>query len=484
MYGTRLQSTASQDENVTHRASKPTHPVHKGAINVRNNHSQLVPGGNRRALGEIGNLVGALSARCTVSKDGLRQHQGNLPKVAPTENIGRPVQRPITRKFGADIANNTQLPVPKLEELETQIPQNEVSMSWRTKQRRTMGHPSAATRCKPPNVRSSQAIEERTTHAQQRIFKVPSNHGMLAVKKKVTLTATLTARSEAACGGFEVEMEEVEEPLPDIDAHDVGNQLAVVDYVEDIYAFYRNTELQSCVPPEYMTRQCDINEKMRAILIDWLIEVHLKFKLMPETLFLTINLIDRFLACHIVLRKNLQLVGVTAMLLASKYEEIWSPEVDDFVFISDKAYTREQVLGMEKQMLNKLRFNLTVPTPYVFLVRFLKAATSDRDTQLEMLAFFLTELCLTEYSMMKYCPSVLAAAAVYTAQHTLKRSPCWSTALQRHSGYTEMHLRECAIKMVGFHTSASVGELKIVRNKYANAKFQSVALLEPAVLPT
>ena len=67
-------------------------------------------------------------------------------------------------------------------------------------------------------------------------------------------------------------------------------------------------------------------------------------------------------------------VGVTAMLIASKYEEIWAPEVRDFVYISDRAYTRDQILAMEKLMLNTLRFNLTVPTPFNFLARFLKAA--------------------------------------------------------------------------------------------------------------
>ena len=95
-----------------------------------------------------------------------------------------------------------------------------------------------------------------------------------------------------------------------------------------------------------MREQTDINDKMRAILIDWLVEVHLKFKLMSETLFLTTNLIDRFLTKESVSRKNLQLVGVTAMLLAAKYEEIWAPEVRDFVYISDKAYNRQQILDM------------------------------------------------------------------------------------------------------------------------------------------
>lgn len=92
--------------------------------------------------------------------------------------------------------------------------------------------------------------------------------------------------------------------------------------------------------PTYMQRQEDINEKMRAILIDWIIEVHLKFKLLPETLFLTVNLIDRYLEQVQIRRTNLQLVGVTAMLIATKYEEIYGPVVDDFVYITDNAYTK------------------------------------------------------------------------------------------------------------------------------------------------
>jgi len=76
-----------------------------------------------------------------------------------------------------------------------------------------------------------------------------------------------------------------------------------------------------------MEAQPDVNEKMRAILIDWLVEVHLKFKLVPETLYLTVSLIDKYLEKVVVNREKLQLVGVTAMLIASKYEEIYAPEV-------------------------------------------------------------------------------------------------------------------------------------------------------------
>lgn len=95
-----------------------------------------------------------------------------------------------------------------------------------------------------------------------------------------------------------------------------------------------------------MGQQFDITDKMRAILIDWLIEVHDKFELMNETLYLTVNLIDRFLSKQAVVRKKLQLVGLVALLLACKYEEVSVPIVEDLVVISDKAYTRNDVLEM------------------------------------------------------------------------------------------------------------------------------------------
>jgi G2/mitotic-specific cyclin-B, other len=122
------------------------------------------------------------------------------------------------------------------------------------------------------------------------------------------------------------------------------------------------------------TKQTDINEKMRAILVDWLIEVHYKFKLMPETLFLTVNLIDRYLDKVDVVRTKLQLVGVTAMLIACKYEEIYAPEVRDFVYITDKAYTKEEILQMEFLMLSTLDFCICAPSSFRFLERFSKVA--------------------------------------------------------------------------------------------------------------
>ncbi|CAN6544797.1 unnamed protein product [Malus baccata var. baccata] len=231
---------------------------------------------------------------------------------------------------------------------------------------------------------------------------------------------------------------EVEDPIMDIDSSSSKDPLNVVEYIDDIYAHYRKSEKSSSVSPSYMAHQPDINEKMRAILIDWLIEVHYKFELMDETLFLTVNLIDRFLERQMVIRKKLQLVGVTAMLLACKYEEVSVPIVEDFVLISDKAYSRKDVLDMEKSMVNSLQFNFSVPTVYVFMRRFLKAAQSEK--KLELLSFFLIELCLVEYKMLRFPPSMLAAAAIYTAQCTLSRLKQWSKTSEWYTNYSEDEL--------------------------------------------
>src|SRR5690606_17026459 len=110
------------------------------------------------------------------------------------------------------------------------------------------------------------------------------------------------------------------------DIKDLDNPQMVAEYASTIFKYLRENESKYICKTGYMSKQNDINEKMRAILIDWLVDVHLKFKLLPDTLFLTVNIIDRYLETTQVSRQKFQLIGVTAMLIASKYEEIYSPE--------------------------------------------------------------------------------------------------------------------------------------------------------------
>ena len=72
-----------------------------------------------------------------------------------------------------------------------------------------------------------------------------------------------------------------------------------------------------------------------------------EYKLQTETLYLAVNFIDRFLSLMSVQRAKLQLVGTAAMFIASKFEEIYPPDVTEFVYITDDTYTKRQVLRME-----------------------------------------------------------------------------------------------------------------------------------------
>ena len=166
-------------------------------------------------------------------------------------------------------------------------------------------------------------------------------------------------------------------------------------------------------PRPYMNEQNDINSKMRAILVDWLVEVHMKFRLVPETLFLCINIIDRYCSQVKVRRAKLQLVGVTALLIACKYEEIYPPEVRDCVYITDSAYQREEVLDMEQDIVHKLGFRITVPTAYPFLQRFLKLLKAT--PHVRHAASYYTERTLQEHDMLRYRPSLICASAVVLA---------------------------------------------------------------------
>ncbi|XP_016554266.2 G2/mitotic-specific cyclin S13-6-like, partial [Capsicum annuum] len=142
---------------------------------------------------------------------------------------------------------------------------------------------------------------------------------------------------KAACGLSKKSKEQIVH----IDAADVNYELAVLEYVEDIYSFYKLAEVFIVL-------------NLSFIFVSCILAISHKFELNPETLYLTIYIVDRYLAVETASRRELQLVGISAMLIASKYEETWAPELNDFVCISDKIYSHEQVLTMEKQIHEQL----------------------------------------------------------------------------------------------------------------------------------
>ncbi|KAJ8751825.1 hypothetical protein K2173_026019 [Erythroxylum novogranatense] len=269
--------------------------------------------------------------------------------------------------------------------------------------------------------------------------------------------------------------------IVDIDSNKRDTQLCSL-YAPDIYHNLHVTELDQRPSTDYMEQlQHDINSSMRGILIDWLVEVSEEYKLVPDTLYLTVHLIDRFLSQSHIEKQRLQLLGVTCMLIASKYEEICAPRVEEFCFITDNTYMREEVLKMESQVLNLLHFQLSVPTTKTFLRRFLHAAQAScqvPSVELEFLANYLAELTLIDYNFLKFLPSLVAASSVFLARWTLDQSEHpWNPTMEHYTRYKASELKNTVLALEHLQLNTSGCSLNAIREKYRQQKFKCVASL-------
>ena len=248
----------------------------------------------------------------------------------------------------------------------------------------------------------------------------------------------------------------------------------VDEYFDDICKELFKNEENYLVNPQYMSYQSDINYKMRAILIDWLIDVHLKYKLVPQTIYIAVNLIDRYLAKNDTNRAKLQLVGVTAMFIACKYEEIYPPELKDFVYITDGAYVKSDVLNMEYRMLKSLEFNVTFPTQWSIFEIYRKKL--DLNEKCFKLAWFLMELCLIDYKILKFKMSVIAASAILIALKTLGINK--NNVFYKIVGIEEKKIEECCKEIYNFYVYNSTHNLQAIRKKFSSTKFDEVAKIK------
>lgn len=285
-----------------------------------------------------------------------------------------------------------------------------------------------------------------------------------------------------------MEVEQVEElaisrVLPfgvkDIDADDAANPQLCSEYAHETFAYLKQLEKRGSVKPEYLSG-CPTSDKMRAVLVDWLVEVQIQFKLLQETLFLTVNTIDRFLAVEgkDVHRSRLQLVGVAAMFLISKIEEVYAPAVSDFVYITDNAYTEAEIRHMELKIIRALDFDLCQPISLNFLRRYSKAG--DVDVLQHSLAKYTLEVCLLDYNLVHIPGSLLASSSLCMSLLVLDPSTSmdtvWTPTLEFYSGYTAEDVLDVVTKlatnMVKMNRS---NKLQAVRNKYKSGKFMKVA---------
>lgn len=187
-------------------------------------------------------------------------------------------------------------------------------------------------------------------------------------------TSVQEAEKKAEKRPEEIEVEE-EQPRPldyeDIDDGDEVDPIFCTTYVTDIFQYLLKQEYEDHINPNYMQLQTNITERMRGILLNWMEDVHIRFSLLSETFMVSCNIVDRYLSQRQVMKEKLQLVGVAAILIASKYEEIYAVEVSDLIYISDNAYTREEILKVFPPS-----FFIFI-TAFALLVRIFVAAAKD-----------------------------------------------------------------------------------------------------------
>ncbi|XP_072752052.1 G2/mitotic-specific cyclin-B [Anoplolepis gracilipes] len=266
----------------------------------------------------------------------------------------------------------------------------------------------------------------------------------------------------------------------DIDEQDKGNPILVSIYTNDIHEYLRTLENQTQIVKGFLSGQ-EVTPKMRSVLVDWLIEVHQQFRLMQETLYLTVAIIDRFLqAFRTIDRKQLQLVGVAAMFLASKYEEMYSPDISDFVYITDQAYTKSNILKMELLIVKTINYSFGRPLPLHFLRRYSKAGKA-LPIHHTMAKYFL-EQSLVHYEMCHYPPSLIAAAALYLAFLIIgndeedESKDIWTDTLVYYSTYSKDEVLPAVRDIAAIIINAETSKYQAVRKKYINVKHMKISI--------
>ena len=251
----------------------------------------------------------------------------------------------------------------------------------------------------------------------------------------------------------------------------------VGEYLEEIYVNLLLEETQATTKPKfgYMDTQPEINEIMRAILIDWIIDVHLRFNLRQETLFMTIWLIDTYLSFAFVHRDKLQLLGITCLLISCKSHEIYYPQNDKLIEMTDNAYSKEEMLTMENEILKKLNFFIVCPNPIDFYNILSKMFNFEKKQY--YLGNYFIESALVNYQILKYSSSVIASSCTYLVMK-----------YYRINGYQKLYnnfiineqfpedvIKDAAKEIYVLVDNLSKSKFKSVKKKYSLTQFENVS---------
>ncbi|XP_044515271.1 cyclin-A2-like [Gracilinanus agilis] len=258
----------------------------------------------------------------------------------------------------------------------------------------------------------------------------------------------------------------------------VSNIIEVSDYAEDIYLYLREMEVKRKLNVDFMKNQPDGTDRIRVFLVSWLVSLAEFHQLQDETLHLAVNYIDRYLSLESVSLGELSLIGIAALLVASKFEEVFPLRVGGLVNLLAGQFSKKEIIRMERRLLEVLTFDLSAPTINHFLTQYF-LHQEQPNSEVENLAMFLGELSLINTdTYLKYLPSVIAGAAFHLALYTIT-GKSWPESLVRKTGYTLQSLKPCLLDLHQTYLRAPEQDLQIIQQKYEMAVHCSVSLIKP-----
>lgn len=264
----------------------------------------------------------------------------------------------------------------------------------------------------------------------------------------------------------EPEPESQEPKWRDLDADDWEDPLMASEYVHQICDYWKRVEAGSLPDPEFLKRQPCVTWQHRAILISWLMEINIRFRLLQETLFLSVNILDRLLSIRVVSLQKLQLVGVACLLIACKYEETFSPSVTEMVQLCDGQFKAEELVRAEQYVLKAIDWNLSFPGPMGWLRRGSKA--DDYEEKARTISKYFLEIGTLDKHLISTPPSLMAAASLWLARLILGREE-WTPTLAHYTTYDEHELIPTANHMLNFVLQPTL--FPTVYKKYASKRF-------------
>ncbi|EOO00708.1 putative g2 mitotic-specific cyclin-b1 protein [Phaeoacremonium minimum UCRPA7] len=199
------------------------------------------------------------------------------------------------------------------------------------------------------------------------------------------------------------------------------SRLACDEYLEDIMQHMRHMEDETLPDANLIDMQREIQWFMRPYLIDFLIEAHAAFSLLPETLFLTVNLLDRYCSKRVVYKQHYQLVGCAALLIAAKYGDKKDrvPQINELNNMCCGLYDAGMFTQMEMHVLNTLEWNIGHPT-VDFFTQLIVAEERD-DREVEHMAAYICEIALYHRDFVSTKPSTMARSSLALARAILAR---------------------------------------------------------------